>query len=158
MDVSSQPHALAALPPQKQPPAPIDYEVACASQPVCKFRRKERSTVSDWILTPDHPASNQALYRLWYPDSTCIYCICSHFTLHFCSWIFLKHTWWKWLNRLHLWLSSLMGERAFIINNKEGWLRPRASHYTPNSKPTVPVLFWPYDYLTNLAWHTGIVW
>jgi hypothetical protein len=74
--VSGQPHVLAALPPQKQPPAPVHNEAARAQapEPVCKFRKTERSTVSDRIQTPDHHTE----YAILTPPAFIVYVHISH--------------------------------------------------------------------------------
>jgi hypothetical protein len=107
---------------------------------------------------PDHPASNQSQYRLCYPDSTCIYCICSHFTPRICSWTFLKHILLDecdWTCYIYGCLYSWGTEHSLSTTKKVGWdpepaiidLMVRQLSHCSSDHIT-----------TSLILHTGLVW
>jgi hypothetical protein len=71
LEVSDQLHARAALPPGKEPPVSIGYEVGWTPEPVWTTWRRENSwPYRNSELRPlGRPTRSQSLYRLRYPGS-----------------------------------------------------------------------------------------
>jgi hypothetical protein len=75
--VSGQLHAPAALPPGEEPPVPIGYEAAWATEPVWSRWRREKFLVPSSGIEPPNP---DRLVRDYVSRKNGVYCSTTHYS------------------------------------------------------------------------------
>jgi hypothetical protein len=63
MDVSGELHAMAALPPGKEPPIPIGLEARWTIEPLWKLWEREKKLCFCWESNMDRPVRSPSQYR-----------------------------------------------------------------------------------------------